>query len=122
MSMRGTYRRFVACHCSGRYRSNSGHAVSVAYASVFGHPSNPAVVHFFVDQLNFFEDLYTAAGVFGSPANVDLLARGAIYGQMLGMEAEINPFGPGGAAGTADVSIVGVSATSDTMHGVSHIS
>ena len=39
-----------------------------------------------------------------------------------GIEAEINPFGPGGAAGTADVSIVGVSATSDTMHGVSLIS
>jgi phosphodiesterase/alkaline phosphatase D-like protein len=95
---------------------------SDAYASVFGHPGNSAQVQHFVDQLDFFEGLYTAAGVFGSAANIDLLARGAIYGQMLGFEAEINPFGPGGAAGTADVSIVGVSATSDMVHGVSHIS
>jgi probable HAF family extracellular repeat protein len=91
-----------------------------AYASVFGHPGNSAQAQHFVDQLNFVEGLYTAAGVFGSAANIDLLARGAIYGQMLGIEAEINPFGPGGAAGTAEVSIVGVSATSDTVHGVSH--
>ena len=33
---------------------------------------------------------------------------------MLGMQAELDPFGPGGAAGSAEVSIVGVSAASDT--------
>ncbi len=40
------------------------------------------------DQLNSFETLYTAAGTFGSASNIDLLARGAIYGQMLGIEHE----------------------------------
>ena len=64
-----------------------------AYASVFGHAGSQAQVQHFVDQLHFFENLYTAAGGFGSATNVDLLARGAIYGQMLGIEHEINPFG-----------------------------
>ena len=57
-----------------------------AYTSVFGHAGSAAQVQHFVDQLNFFETLYTAAGTFGSPSNIDLLARGAIYGQMLGIE------------------------------------
>ena len=34
---------------------------------------------------------YLNAGVFGSPSNIDLLARGAVYGQMLGVEHELNP-------------------------------
>jgi phosphodiesterase/alkaline phosphatase D-like protein len=84
-----------------------------AYNSVFGHSANSALVQFFTDQLNSFKGLYAAAGVFGSPANIDLLARGAIYGQMLGIEAELNPSGGFGVAGTADVSIVGVTNTSD---------
>jgi phosphodiesterase/alkaline phosphatase D-like protein len=78
-----------------------------AYNSVFGHPGNSAQVQHFVAQLNFFEGLYAAAGLFNSPANIDLLARGAIYGQMLGIQAEVN----------ADVPLVGVSAQSDMTHG-----
>jgi probable HAF family extracellular repeat protein len=74
-----------------------------SYASVFGHPGTSAQVQHFVDQLNFFEALYTASGSFGSAANVDLLARGAIYGQMLGVQAEL-----------LQVPIIGVSATSVT--------
>ena len=61
-----------------------------AYAHVFGHPGSSAQVQQFVSQLQFFESLYTAAGTFGNPGNIDLLARGAIYGQMLGVEAELN--------------------------------
>jgi hypothetical protein len=61
-----------------------------AYASVFGHPGTSAQIQVFVSQLSFFENLYTAAGVFGNANNIDLLARGAIYGQMLGVEAELN--------------------------------
>ena len=41
-----------------------------------------------MDQLDSFEALYTAAGIFGSVSKIDLLARGAIYGQMLGIEHE----------------------------------
>jgi hypothetical protein len=62
------------------------HFVDAAYASVFGHAGTAAQIQFFVDQLGSFEALYAAAGVFGSPSNIDLLARGAIYGQMLGIE------------------------------------
>ena len=57
--------------------------VTNAYAGVFGHNGNAAQIQQFVDQLNYFENLYTAAGIFGSTSNIDLLARGAIYGQML---------------------------------------
>jgi hypothetical protein len=86
------------------------------YSAVFGRPVTPEVQQHFIAQLNFFENLYTASGAFGSAENIDLLARGAIYGQMLGMQAELNPFGPGGAAGTAEVSIVGVSAAAGMGH------
>ncbi len=62
--------------------------VTDAYASVFGHAGTAAQVQHFSDQLSFFEGLYTAAGTFGSASNIDLLARGAVYGQMLGIEHE----------------------------------
>ena len=62
-----------------------------AYPSVFGSAASQAQIELFTAQLNFFEDLYTAAGVFGNSSNIDLLARGAVYGQMLGMEQEIPP-------------------------------
>jgi probable HAF family extracellular repeat protein len=63
--------------------------VTNAYTDVFGNSGTPAQVQHFVDQLNFLEALYTASGSFGSPTNVDLIARGAVYGQMLGVEAEM---------------------------------
>ncbi len=71
--------------------SVSGDAVFVsnAYANVFGHPGSPAQVQHFVEQMQFFDGLYTTAGTFGSATEIDLLARGAIYGQMLGAEAEL---------------------------------
>jgi hypothetical protein len=67
------------------------HFATDAYASVFGHAGTSAQVQHFVDQLTFFENLYAAAGGFGSPSNIDVLARGAVYGQMLGMQYEIDP-------------------------------
>jgi hypothetical protein len=73
-----------------------------AYASVFGHPGSGSQIQQFADQLNYFEALYTAAGTFWSPSNIDLLARGAVYGQMLGIEHESAPVGiePGGTIKT----------------------
>lgn len=76
-------------------------------------PSQAQVDHF-IAQLDYFETLYTAAGVFGSAENIDLLARGAIYGQMLGFQAELDPFGPGGISGL--VPLVGMSADADATH------
>ena len=64
------------------------HFIDAAYASVFGHAGTAAPIQLFVDQLDSFEALYTAAGTFGSTSNIDLLARGAVYGQMLGIEHE----------------------------------
>lgn len=85
-----------------------------AYLDVFGHAATSAQVDHFIAQLDYFETLYTAAGVFGSAENIDLLARGAVYGQMLGFQAELDPFGPGGISGL--VPLVGMSADADTTH------
>jgi autotransporter passenger strand-loop-strand repeat protein len=79
------------------------HFVDAAYANVFGHAGTAAQIQVFVDQLNFFDSIYTSAGTFGSASNVDLLARGAVYGQMLGIEHENPPIGSpqGGTTFTA---------------------
>ena len=78
------------------------HFVDDAYASVFGNTGSAAQIQVFVDQLNSFEALYSAAGAFGNASNIDLLARGAIYGQMLGIEHESAPVSsePGGTIET----------------------
>ena len=80
---------------SGQPLSTVGdvHFVDRAYASVLWSAGTAAQVQHFVDQLNFFETLYTTAGTFGSASNIDLLARGAMYGQMLGIEHESAPIG-----------------------------
>ena len=46
-----------------------------------------------MEQLTHFENLYADAGLFGNASNIDLLARGAIYGQMLGIQHEIDQTG-----------------------------
>ena len=51
-----------------------------AYASVFGHAGSQPQIQQFMGQLTFLENLYAVAGVFGSASNIDLLARGAVYG------------------------------------------
>ena len=97
---------------------------TLAYNLVFGHPGTTAQIQHFVDQLNFYESIYTASGAFGTDANrIDLLARGAIFGQMLGVKAEIPPVVPAvamAAAATAvtDTTLVGVSAQHDMAHGL----
>ena len=75
--------------------------VSLAYVDVFSHPGIAAQIQHFVDQINFLTGLYTASGAYGTDANIiDLLARGAIYGQMLSFASQ--------ATSTA-VPLVGVS-------------
>jgi hypothetical protein len=64
--------------------------VSLAYGDVFGHAGSSAQLQHFIDQINFVTGLYTASGAYGTDAGlIDLLARGAIYGQMLGVNAEL---------------------------------
>src|SRR5262249_14762696 len=79
-----------------------------------------AQIQHFVDQMNFYKSIYTASHAFGTDANlIDLLARGAIYGQMIGVKAE-NPTTALAAASTpADTSLVGISAQHDITHSVS---
>lgn len=62
-----------------------------AYESAFGFaPGQPQLEHF-VQQVNFFEAIYTDSGAYGTDAaRIDLLARGAVYGQMLGISAEMD--------------------------------
>jgi hypothetical protein len=97
--------------------SSDGTFVTQAYTNVFGAPGTAAQNQHFVDQLSFYKSIYTASGAFGTNANeIDLLARGAIYGQMIGIKAE-NPTALASAASApADTSLVGVSAQHDITH------
>lgn len=62
------------------------------YQSVFGHQPTLAQIEHFQAQLQFLQGIYTASGAYGSADNVDLIARGAIYGQMIGIHNEMVPF------------------------------
>jgi hypothetical protein len=62
-----------------------------AYEAAFGFSAGQAQVDHFVQQVNYFESIYTESGVYGTDvARIDLLARGAVYGQMLGISAEMD--------------------------------
>jgi len=94
--------------------------VAQAYTNVFGAPGTAAQNQHFVDQMNFYKSIYTASGAFGTDANlIDLLARGAIYGQMLGVKAESPTAALAAASAPADISLVGVSAQDDITHSFS---
>jgi hypothetical protein len=65
--------------------------VELAYFFAFGTEPSAAIVDSFLSVLDFFVDLYTDSGAFGTDVNrIDLLARGAVYGGMLGIAAEID--------------------------------
>jgi Ca2+-binding RTX toxin-like protein len=63
--------------------------VAQAYAEAFGHGPGQAQIEHFVDQVEYFESIYADSGAYGSAARIELLARGAVYGQMLGISAEL---------------------------------
>jgi hypothetical protein len=89
-----------------------------AYLNVFGVQGSPAQIQVFVNQVNFFKSIYTTSGAFGGNANeIDLQARGAVYGQMLGVKAE-NPPATASAASTSidDSNLVGLSGQHDMTH------
>jgi hypothetical protein len=91
--------------------------VTQAYTNVFGTSGTAAQNQHFVDQLHFYKSIYTASGAFGTNANeIDLLARGAIYGQMIGVKAENPTAALAAASAPADISLVGVSAQHDITH------
>ena len=97
--------------------------VTQAYTNVFATAGTAAQIQHFVDQMNFYKSIYTASGAFGTDANrIDLLARGAIFGQMLGVNAENPPVVPAVAVAAAtaatDTPLVGVSGQHDLAHGM----
>jgi hypothetical protein len=63
--------------------------VAEAFESVFGFaPSQP---HLFVQVVDSFESIYTASGAYGTdPVHINHLARGAVYGHMIGLAAELD--------------------------------
>src|SRR5262249_2650881 len=79
--------------------------ITSAYVDVFGHQGSAAQIQVFENQLKFLEGIYAASGAFGIIDNIALLARGAVYGQMLGVQREnINTWEPlkVGAGGFVD--------------------
>lgn len=92
-----------------------------AYAHVFGHQGTQAQDQHFIDQLNFYNTLYKTSGAYGTDANlIDLLARGAIYGQMLGVRAELAVATQVATqtvtSAPTDTQLVGVSSQHDMTH------
>ena len=70
---------------------NDATFVSKAYEQAFGLLPSQAQTTHFLDQLHYFDSFYTAFGTYGTDAaRIDLLARGAVYGQMLGISAELD--------------------------------
>src|SRR5262245_7222395 len=64
--------------------------VSVVYGAVFGVQPGAAQVQVFLSQLDSFESIYLASGAFGQDiTRIETLARGAVIGQMLGVNADI---------------------------------
>lgn len=59
---------------------------------VFGHAPTTAQAEHFETQLNFFEAIYKASGAYGDDANVYLTARGAVFGQMVGIQDQMVQF------------------------------
>ena len=60
-----------------------------AYKTVFGSTPGALQTQHFEDQVVYFKNLYQTSGAFGSDSNViDLLARGAVYGQIIGVAVE----------------------------------
>jgi hypothetical protein len=64
---------------------NDADFVSSAYMGVFHQSGTPAQIDAFLNQLQFLEAFYTEAHL----PNANLVARGAVFGQMLGVEAEM---------------------------------
>lgn len=91
--------------------------VTQAYADVFGTQGSAAQIQVFIGQINFYKSLYTASGAFGTDANqIDLLARGAIYGQMLGVKVESSGPIPVESSQNPDTTLIGISAPQDMAH------
>jgi hypothetical protein len=63
--------------------------VAQAYAEAFGYGPGQAQIEHFVAQVEYFESIYADSGAYGSAERIELLARGAVYGQMLGISAEL---------------------------------
>jgi hypothetical protein len=71
--------------------TNDAAFVAQAYQSAFGFAPGQAQIDHFVQQVNFFETLYATSQAYGTdPVRIDLLARGAVYGQILGSAAELD--------------------------------
>jgi hypothetical protein len=62
---------------------------TAAYSEAFGFAPGQAQIDHFVNQVGYFESIYAESGAYGSAERIELLARGAVYGQMLGISAEL---------------------------------
>jgi V8-like Glu-specific endopeptidase len=90
--------------------SSDARFAAQAYANVFDAPGTQVQVQHFVDQVNFFDFIYTVSGAFGTNANeIDLLARGAVFGQMLGIKAENTVAMASVTSALTDTPLIGVS-------------
>jgi V8-like Glu-specific endopeptidase len=81
---------------------------TTAWLDIFDHGPTPELIKFVTDHVDFYEAEYLASGAFGSdPNNIELLARGATYGLIMGSAEQA-----GIAVNSTDdpgISLIGVS-------------
>ena len=96
--------------------SSDASFVTQAYVDVFGAQGVPAAIQSLINDVNFFKTLYATSGAYGTNTNeIDLLARGAVYGLMLGVKAEL-PAAAQEASSLTDTALVGVGSQHDVTH------
>jgi hypothetical protein len=70
---------------------NDAAFVTKAYEDAFGFLPGQEQIIGLTNQVQYFESIYLASGAYGTDATrIELLARGAVYGQMLGISAELD--------------------------------
>ena len=97
------YQAFAHALCEGSHFSDNfgpdvfpleSNFITEAYLDVFGSQAGQPQVEHFLQQLSYFQSIYESSGAYGNDADrIDLLARGAIVGQMLGIASEPDLFG-----------------------------
>ena len=98
---------FVSQYRPGVVKSDVTFATT-AWLDIFDHGPTPELIKFVIDHVDFYEAEYLASGAFGSdPNNIELLARGATYGLIIGSAEQA-----GIAVNSTDaagISLIGVS-------------
>lgn len=106
---------FVSQYSPGVINSDISFA-SAAWLDIFGQAPTTELIKFVTDHVDFYEAIYRASGAYGSdPNTIELLARGATYGLIIG-SAEQAGIVVNSTDTAAAVSLIGVTDAGQSHH------